>query len=737
MGEQAPQIVGGSKPEPSDTDDGELTHERIQEIIRAELADAIDYRDSVVAPERAEASSYYEGHPGIVPSEEGRSSAVSMDERDTILAILPSLVRIFLGSTRAVELVPERATDVDVARQRTDYLNYVIREVPGAFKSIYFALKDALLRRPGGVLKWWWDTADTVQYETYTGMLEPDVLALLEDPAIEDGSFEESGREAAPEGMLLTPGPDGKVPTYTVRLKYRRQGSGLRFQYIPGEELLYNRDVTDFREARILTHRREISFSDLVAMGYDPEELEEYATEGGFTFRYDEEFLRRRAANEDGGPSDRVGLNPALRTALYCEHLIPLDRDGDGIAELTKVCTLGDDYYVVRVEDAPELNFALFEMDPEPGQLGGMTVHTLLHDIQRIKTAVMRAVLDSLRASTDPRIAAMEDMVDFNDLLNGELGGVIRTQGDPNAVLRVLDVPFLGAPALGVLEYLDKTEERRVGQTQGSQGLNAEHLQSTTAMAIGAQLSAAQQRIELIARVLAETGFKPFFAGVQRTLMRHQQVGRMVRLRDRWIEGDPRTWAAALDVQINVGLGAGTPSDQIEFLQGVLNKQEAVMKELGPSPIVDYERYSNTLIKAAEVGGFTDGERFFGRVPAGWAPPPPPEKPDPAILLAQIEREKIQQQVEIERLKLEQQRLKLQADTETARMKIEADMQVTILELETKFNVQIEEGRVTAAMERMRAETEARTRVREAEIEQATRVQEAAMAPAPTGAAPA
>lgn len=540
----------------------------------------------------------------------------------------------------------------------------------------------------------------------------------MPDPELESG--------AAPQ--------PGKVPTFTVRVQRRSKKGRVAFALIPGEEILWNKEATHFGDARIITHRRRVSRSDLITMGYGPDELDGHVTSGGFTFEMDEEYLARRAANQLGAA---VELNPALETALYCEHLLCLDRDGDGIAELTKVCTLGEECLVVRKEDAAEINYALFEIDPEAGEFGGLTIHEVLKDLTRIKSAVLRALLDSLRASTDPRIAAMEDQVNFDDLLNPEIGGIVRTTGDPHTVLRVLDMPFLGQPAIGVLDYLDTLKEARTGQTRGSQGLDAEHLQSTTAVAVGAQLSAAQQRIEMIARVLAETGFRTLFMGIQKTLMRHQDVERTVRLMGRWATVDPRTWDAALDIQVNVGLGAGTPADKVTFLQGVLAKQEQVLQLLGPSPLVDYRRYAETLIKAAEVGGYTNGERFFGRVPEGWTPPPAPEKPDPALLLAQIEKQKAETHLQIEQLKLIQQREAAQMKTETDRMKIEADMQVKVMELELKFGAQIEESRIQQAIEGVRVQTDAAIRAHEARIEQETRAKEAEMAAQAQPAEPA
>lgn len=746
----APQIFGGSRPEAEvepktaaadaaedqaegdapGTEDETWDHERIQAVLQAESADALDHHDTVIAPERTQANQYYRGDP-FGNEQEGRSQVVSMDERDTILSVLPSLVRMFLGSERAVELIPERPDQEDAARQRTDYINYVIRKTPQHFAHFYGAFKDAMLRAPGAVLKWWWETKTDVKYETYTGLTQDQVQRLAEGTDVDHVSYTQTGTVPIPADGLVPADatPQGEQPIYEVRIRRKLTKGMPTFALIPGEQILWNREATGFHDARYIQHRQEVTRSDLIAMGYTAAQLEEIGLSQPDVFRADQEYLDRRTAAIQNGSV--VGdINPEMETALYAEHLLYLDRDGDEIAELTRVCTLGEQFAVLLVEDAPEVNYALFTMDPEPNEFGGTNFHRLVKDLQLIKSAVMRALMDSLRASVDPRIAAMADQVNMDDLLNPEIGGVIRTEGDPNMVLRVLEVPFSGQAGLAVLEHLDGVKEARTGQTRGSQGLDAETMQSTTAMAIGAQLSAAQQKIELIGRVLAETGFKPFFSGMQRLIMRHQDIPQTIRLRGQWVDVNPATWEAEMDVQVNVGLGAGIPSEKIDFIQGVVNKQESILKELGPSPIVDYELYANTLVKAAEAGGFTDGTKYFGRVPKGWAPPPPPQQPDPAVLLAQIEQSKVQAQIENDRAKLAQAREEMLLRTETERMRLEAETQLKVLELNMKFGQQADAAQLTAQVEHTRTVTEAAIRAHEAEVEQMTRAHEAETAAA-------
>jgi hypothetical protein len=462
-----------------------------------------------------------------------------------------------------------------------------------------------------------------------------------------------------------------------------------------------------------------------MAMGYTEAQWGEASDEEGAFFRQDEEYVARFPEN---GPMQNH-LHPDLARKVYFEHYIRFSTtDSRGIALLHKVCALGDEHAVLNVEAVPEIPFTILCCDPEPHKVFGSGFHLLLADISRIKTAIQRAMLDSLRASIDPRTAVDENRVNLEDAENQELGGIVRVDGDPTTALHEYSVSFQGQNALPVLAYFDEVLASRSGRTKGSQGLDADAMQSTTKSAIAAQLSAAQQRIELIARTLKETGVKDLFMGLQVLTMRHQDFPRQVRLLGKWTIVDPRTWDVALDVRVNAALGSGPPEERFAQLMGIKQTQEQMLATIGPSPMVTYAKHRYTCAKLAEMAGLGDASRFFGEVPEDWAPPPPPEKPDPQMILAQVAQQETQAKVQIAVMENETVKLKLFHEQQTARMKIEADMQVKIIEIEAKFGVQIEEARVQADIESMRVSTDAAIRAYEAQMQE--RIAAAAPAPA-------
>ena len=97
--------VSVSAPRAYDDDTGILTpgindqpmdEEEFRSRVRMAIEDAATYIDTYIAPERENAMSYYLGND-FGDEEEGRSQVVMTEVRDTVLAMLPSLLRIFTG----------------------------------------------------------------------------------------------------------------------------------------------------------------------------------------------------------------------------------------------------------------------------------------------------------------------------------------------------------------------------------------------------------------------------------------------------------------------------------------------------------------------------------------------------------------------------------------------------------------------------------------------------------------
>ena len=696
--EQTEIAMGGFEP----MDDSEL-----EALVAGELTDAVSFIDAELSPVRARAIQYYRGEP-FGNEEEGRSQVVSTDVRDTINGIMPSLMKVFFGSNRVVQFVPRGPEDIASAEQATDYVNWIFQNDNNGFLLCHSVFKDAL-RGALGVAKYYWEEKIEVKTEHYSGLDESALTVLLSErdvvgSAIE--SMDDPSYQPPVDPMTGQPVVDpmtGEAPPvpqiYNVELKREYKSGRVQVEAVPPEEFLIDRRARSVEDSVVVAHRRMMRVSDLVALGYDEEEVR--AQMGAYELDSNDEYIARNPYAESYGP----GGTQDDKRVLYVEAYMRVDYDRDGIAELRKVCTIGPSYKMVMNEPCSHRPFALFCPDPEPHALIGLSIFDMTADLQRIKSAVMRNMLDSLSLAIHPRVGVVEGQANMDDVLNTEVGGVIRMR-QPGMV-QPFAVPFVGQAAFPMLGYLDEVRETRTGMSKAAMGLQADALQSTTRAAVAATVSAAQQHLELIARIFAETGMRALFKGILKLVVENQDRPRVVRLRNQWVPIDPRSWDAEMDVEIDVALGGGTDEQKIAVLTSIAQKQEQVLQMMGPqNPMVTPQQYRNTLARLAELSGFKNPDEFFlnpqNQPPP---PPPPPPPPDPAMILAQVEQQKIMADIQNKQAELELKRQAMLLEDDRARDKQEADLMLRAYEIQLKSGTAVDVETIRAMMNAPRTAT--------------------------------
>lgn len=683
--ERAPEEEGspGEVQEP-------MTDEEFRYIVFQAIEDSGTYIDSYLAPERERAMAYYLGDP-FGNEEDGRSQVVLTEVRDTVLAMLPSLLRIFTGGDKILEFVPRGAEDVAAAEQATDLVNYIFYQENPGFRILHDAIKDALVLKTG-ILTWYKHDEETVEYYSYSGLSMTEVNFILSDPTVEmDVLTEELDANTGESRISLSIKRVKREPRY-------------RIEAIPPEQFLIDNEATSIDDALYVGRRKLATISELVAMGYPRDIIEMNAGTGGFEMN-NEVIVRNPAdqsffgiTNQNDESTDKV---------FYVESYIRVDKDGDGIAELHKVCSVGNGGYILHQEIVQQAPFALLEPDPTPHTIFGKSIADQTMDLQLIKSSIMRNTLDSLAQSIHPRTVVVEGQVNLDDVMNVETGAIIRARAP--GMVQPLSEPFVGQQALGVMAYLDEVKTQRTGISRTSQGLDADVLQSTTRSAVQAQLSASQDRIEMIARLFSD-GIKRCFQGVLQMVIQHQDKPKIIRLRNQFVPIDPRGWDAKMDMIVNIALGRGSDDQRMMFLQAISAQQKEIIANFGPyNPLVSLEQYRDTLAEITKLSGFMDPAKF-------WKPVTPqdvetfmqqqqkPPAPDPAQILAQVEAEKIKADIVISAAKQELERQKAIASADLERDRLYVDAMLKAAEIEAKYNTQVDMALIKGEVDRQRAE---------------------------------
>lgn len=659
-------------PEPMDDDD-------LQGYLAGIVQRAVQENEDA-SGDRVEAIRRYRGEAfgNEVP---GRSQYVSRDTHDTIRVIMPQLMRIFFGGERAVEFAPNTPEQGPMADQVTDYITGPVMQLDNnGFMEWRSAMHDALLQRDG-VVKWWWEsTQELDELEHFTGVPLMDWSALVSSPEV---------------GEVVGEMIDPITQTVSGTLRRYRSGGRLRFQALPPEEFGVEPGARSVEDAKVVFHRRYLTVSELVQMGLEWDEVIDHVAMGD-EMALSLDRMEREEALVSPMPPVNVpdALKKVLTTEVYCE----VDYDGDGVVELRKVLMLGDSYEVVRNLEWDEKPFAHLCPDPDPHRWTGQSVYDLVKDIERIKSKVWRAIFDSLALAVNPRMGVVQSQVNMDDVLNTEIGAPIRM--DAPGMVMPFTTPFVGKEAFPVLEAMDQTKETRTGQLRAGQGLDPDVLQSTTQMAVDMTAQAAQQQIEMIARIFAETGFKTFFRGVLRSIHKNQDQARMMKHRGSWVPVQPGQWDPNLSVTVNVGLGTGLPAQRAQILMGVAGKVEALMSQLGPgNPVAGLGRYRNILAKVLELSGIKDPTPYLAPIETDWQPPPPPPPSGPTpeemfaqaeMLKAQANAQKVQSEAQERQAKLALDRLKALLEDNRDRDKIEVDAVLKAAEIESRYSAAVD-----------------------------------------------
>jgi hypothetical protein len=626
----------------------QMSDDTLKALIKIELEKAVSYVESEAVADRRKALKYYRGD-AFGNEVAGRSSVVSRDVADTIESILPSLIKTFTASDDAVVFDPVGEEDIEAAKQKTDYANYVFYKQNNGFMLLYNMFKDALLQKTG-LLKIWWEETEEHPVETYEGLTEDQLIELSEKN--EGYEVLEMSQEPAFDGQILT----------SLKIKCLSKKAGkVTIECVPPEEFIISPEARDVDSAILSGHQRPRMASDLINNGFDKAIIDTIPAYSGETIT--EERLNRNW----GAAYDSSILDLSTRQILVTECYMRVDYDGDGIAELRKITVAGDE--VNEILDNEEIDYnPICDICPipEPHRVIGRSVADLTMDIQLIKSTILRQSLDNLYNTNNQRLAVDVNQIYLDDLLTSRPGGIVRTKGAPGGAVMPLPVQSIGANSMPFLEYMDTIREARTGTTRYNQGMDANSL-NKTASGINAIMGAANQRLELIARIFAETGVKKAFKTIVALASKHQTYQTVMRLRNKFVPVDPREWKTGADMTINVGLGTGNKDQQMAYVSQILAAQKEVIASGGMGQLVSPENIYNALAKMVEAAGYKTPEQFF--TDPKNAPPPPEAPPSPEMM-------KVQADMQMNQSKLEFEQQKAQVDIQTEQQKNQSQMQL-------------------------------------------------------------
>jgi len=583
-----------------------LSREQIEASAQNALDDALDFNETEIAPDRLKAQRYFTGEVDL-EHEEGRSKVVATKVRDVIRAVKPSLMRVFLSTDKPVEYVPIGSEDAPVAEQATTYMHVKYNQL-GGYTLLNDAIHDALIKKTG-IIKVFWDETEKRTPHTFSNLTDEELMVLLEDDdleVLEAETVTEVQEIPAPETGVPAEAMVGRHKVTVIRIE--RFGK-LAAVSVPPEEFVIDRNATCIEDAFVVAHRTEMRVGDLVAMGIDFEKAVELTPLNYAESMNDAEQEARQGYEEE---EDQKVIDPSMKMVAVAEVYMKLDVDGTGVPMLHKLLMGGGDNQLLEYEPWDEIPFAVFEVDPEPHTFYGRSLADLIIEDQDVGTALLRGVLDNVAMTNNPREEVVEDnVVDMDEVLNNEIGAIVRvTQAGS---INPLVVPFVAGQTLSAVQYFDQVIEEKTGITKASTGLHPDALQSTTATAVAATVSAQAAQIEVIARNLAEGGLRRLFKLLLKLAVENTPQEEEIRVHGSdFVPMDPRSWNTAMDVSVNVGLGTGKEDQKQAALGKALDIQMGIWQNYGPgNGLVTMTNMRNTLADMLALNGLRNTNRYF------------------------------------------------------------------------------------------------------------------------------
>lgn len=596
---------GGSEPDYSLTDDDVLT------ILQNDIEQAESYEDSESSDNRIEAYDYYMERPRG-DEVEGRSRLVATDVADVVEWVMPEIMKAFNGPESVVRFNPEDDEDEEQAQQETEATFHVFYRTNPGFIILYTMVKCAILLR-NAITKVYQDRSIKVKREVRNGINDEELRMYLEP---RDGSEiyileHESYQEEVPappayraQGVMTV-----TATFHNVVAKRISSAGRTKVENIPGDNFLYNRDheSIDLDEVRFCAQVRDTTEGALISEGWDPEmvrDLPSYTAED----EEGEAAARRSSGVISEAYMNHLEVDRANRPVRVYEAYKRLDVLGDGYPELYMVHIAGDSggYKLMGYEPVEEIPFVGTTGIIMPHVFEGRSLFDRVKQIHDLKTTLIRNIVDNLYFRNNQRHEVVSGMVNLDDMLTNRPGGMVRVKAP--GMVNPIQVTPVGAEAYRFLEYLDQERAGKSGVSPDDMRQN-NRLPTDTAHGVERLMSAKEELVGLIIRVIAETGVAPMMRKIRNDLMKYQDSEMPVPISGKWTTVDPRLWKDTRTTRVNPGLSLGDRTRNLQSVVQVIRMQAEVAAGGGKDILVTHKHQHRALsdfVRFSQLGAPED-----------------------------------------------------------------------------------------------------------------------------------
>lgn len=584
----------------------------------------------------------YEGMP-YGDEEEGRSQVVSNDVQDVVESDMPSLARVFLGPGDVIKFTAntDDPREIQEAEEKTKYINWLVKGQPDSFRVNMTFLKDAEIQTVS-VVKYFIESSERTATQRYANITEADLSELDQDFQSPD----------IKKVFVVNRTEPNEIGEFDVEFRITRSKECVRIINVPTENFLLSSDASCIEEAALVGDMGRKRRGDALAEGFDRDLIASLPTAPQEVNPQSNQDQVRRS--DDGG-DDEISITDWASEEVEWLDLYPMiDFDGDGIPERRHVIQSGQT--IILNEAFDHEPYAATPSLFMGHRVTGSSRAALACPVARVKTVMKRQMNDNLYQVNFPQTAVNEN-VNVDDMLDRVLGGIIRVKGEvtPQASIMSQETPYIGDRVLQVLQHYDNDLAKTSGSMLANQGLSSDDFEKETATRFEGVQTEGKAKIELVARTIAEIGYRKLFDGLAWMVSNFQNTRTEIRVLGKALTVNPGAWRYDHSATVQVGLASGNTDQMVEAMQGILSIQN-ILGEKG-SQIVDDVKIYRTLEKITRGLGIHEVGDHFNN----------PERPEELI---QRENELLRSQLDLATQQLEQLQNPL-AEAETIKAQAE------------------------------------------------------------------
>ena len=542
-----------------------ISEEKLEEIrqnVEREIQRADNYYEEEIEPEVIRRHKVYEGdkqyYKQKFPKLTNISDVTASDFHDTVEWALPSLTKVFFGNEDICKLQGVSSEqDERAAQVHSELIKYQLERNNDGFLIFYDWIKNSLIDNLG-IVKCYWEREQTVETKRLVVNGEQ-LLQMQTNPKINILSVE----QIAPDILNLEYEEITNITKNQPKL-----------EVVPPSEFRFSPEAKSLEDVGFVAHRKIVNLDYLrrreqegVFQNID-KVLESDGNDGAVKRTEYETDLNPRAYDK----INDSGVEDAKKEFLLYECYIKTDVNNDGMLEDVIVTMVGSQHgTIVRLEENTMGRHPFFTISPIRDTLRLFPkrgISDLVSELQDLNTALLKQIIYNIATNNDKQaFVNIDSLIDPNEFIDGRKA--VRVSGNPREAVQWSPVEPLQPQVFQFLEYMNTMKENRTGITRYNQGMDANSL-NKTATGITQIMNASNQRLELIARIFAETGVKQLFRHMIKMNQMFITDEVSIRITDKPKPITPDDLEGTIDITVNVGVVAGSKQQQAQAMQLLL-----------------------------------------------------------------------------------------------------------------------------------------------------------------------